>query len=171
MRIVQSVLADVGRYSLQEARALVKELGADPSDVDRGGGQYWRFRQFSPDDFARPSFRTVKTRVPGLVLVYGQMRREALARVEHIQELGAPRSHNPPAPHPRGRVRYFAKLTFTNGHDVEKMWVRDVAPAGGGLLVGRLDNEPLALTDLRYSQRVTFNPSDAIELVAVRRRP
>jgi uncharacterized protein YegJ (DUF2314 family) len=62
-----------------------------------------------------------------------------------------------PAP---GEEDFEVKKAFTQGNQVEHIWISDVQIIGHHLLQGRVDNQPRKITGVKLGQVVTVNPKE-----------
>jgi uncharacterized protein YegJ (DUF2314 family) len=62
-----------------------------------------------------------------------------------------------PAP---GQEDFEVKKAFTQGNQVEHIWISDVQIIGHHLLQGRVDNQPRKITGVKLGQVVTVNPKE-----------
>jgi uncharacterized protein YegJ (DUF2314 family) len=59
-----------------------------------------------------------------------------------------------------GQEDFEVKKAFTEGNQVEHIWIADVQIIGKHLLQGRVDNQPRKITGVKLGQVVTVNPKE-----------
>ena len=62
---------------------------------------------------------------------------------------------------------FEVKRCFVDGDKVEHIWLRDVT-WDGKVFRGKVDNQPLEVTNLRLGQQVTLNPEDLTDWMFVK---
>jgi uncharacterized protein YegJ (DUF2314 family) len=59
-----------------------------------------------------------------------------------------------------GQEDFEVKKAFTQGNQVEHIWISDVQIVGNHLLQGKVDNQPRNITGVKLGQVVTVNPKE-----------
>ncbi len=86
---------------------------------------------------------------------HAAMHKAVIEARETIREFIKALKH--PAP---GQEDFEVKKAFTEGNQVEHIWISDVQIVGHHLFQGRVDNQPRKITGVKVGQIVTVNPKE-----------